>query len=187
MSACSHFGAESMRHTFVTEQWVGYSREQVFMFFANPANLPPLMPAWQRARVEKAHFVPPSTTRPGLNTSLIAGKGSLISISFRPVPLVPFRLGWDAYIAEFQWNDCFCDEQRKGPFRYFRHCHSIREEIRGAVRGCVVRDEVQYELPLGWVGEVANRLVVNGQMQMLFRHRQKMLAILLPQAVLERG
>ena len=170
-----------MRHTFVTEQWVPYLREQVFAFFADPANLPPLMPAWQRARVEKAHYVPPAASASPARTRLIAGQGSLISISFRPVPFVPFRLGWDAYIAEFHWNDSFCDEQKKGPFRYFRHCHSIREEDRGAVQGSVVRDAVAYELPMGVLGDLANKLAVSSQMQMLFRHRQKMLTKLLAQ------
>ncbi len=67
-----------MRHTFQSEQWVPYPRERVFAFFADPANLPPLMPAWQRARVEKAPDA--------------AGEGSLITISFRPVPFFP--CGW---------------------------------------------------------------------------------------------
>ena len=106
-----------MRHRFQTEQWVPYSVERVFAFFANPANLPPLMPAWQHARVERAHYLPPPAAPVFDKAGLVAGEGSLISISFRPVPLLPVRLGWDAYIAEFRWNDSFCDEQRRGPFQ----------------------------------------------------------------------
>jgi ligand-binding SRPBCC domain-containing protein len=153
-----------MRHTFQSEQWVPYPREQVFAFFADPANLPPLMPRWQRARVEKAPNV--------------AAEGSLIVISFRPIPLFPLRLDWDALITEFRWNDFFCDEQRRGPFKYFRHCHRLREERNGTV----VSDNVEYELPLGVLGDVANSLMIEGQIRSLFRHRQKMLPILL-----ERG
>ena len=153
-----------MRHTFQSEQWVPYSGERVFAFFADPANLPPLMPAWQRARVEK--------------TPDAAGEGSLITISFRPVPLLPLRLEWDALITEFRWNDFFCDEQRRGPFKYFRHCHRIREERNGTV----VSDDVEYELPFGFLGDMANRLMIKRQIQSLFRHRQKMLPMLL-----ERG
>ena len=43
-----------MRHSLQTEQWLPYPRERVFAFFADPGNLPPLMPEWQRARVERA-------------------------------------------------------------------------------------------------------------------------------------
>ena len=159
-----------MRHRFESEQWVAYPREQVFAFFADPANLPPLMPKWQQARVERAQLMAP----PGM-TGVVAGAGSIITISFRPVPFLALRLAWDAYIAEFCWNDYFCDEQRRGPFRYFRHCHRIREERNGSV----VSDAVEYELPLGLLGDLANGLAVKRQIRSLFRHRQKMLPLLL--------
>ena len=150
-----------MRDIFQSEQCVPCPSERVFSFFANPANLPPLMPAWQRARVEKAPDV--------------AVEGSLITISFRPVPLLPLRLEWDALITEFRWNDFFCDEQRRGPFKYFRHCHRIREERSGTV----VSDHVEYELPFGVLGDMANSLMMKRQIRSLFRHRQKMLPKLL--------
>src|ERR1700761_7481700 len=109
-----------MRHRFQTEQWVPYPREKVFAFFANPANLPPLMPAWQKVRLERTHLVaPPESTA----TQAFAGKGSMITISFRPIPGIPWRMEWDAFIDEFCWNDYFCDEQRRGPFRFFRQYH----------------------------------------------------------------
>ena len=163
-----------MRHPFQAEQWVPYSRERVFAFFANPANLPPLMPVWQRARIEKIHLVPPAL--PALRApSIVAGKGSCITISFRPVPLVPLRLRWEATIAEFRWNEFFCDEQGKGPFRYFRHCHRIRDEMRDGTMGTVVSDAVEYELPMGLLGNLANMLIVKRQIRSLFAYRQRRL------------
>jgi ligand-binding SRPBCC domain-containing protein len=163
-----------MRHNFQTEQWVPYARERVFAFFADPANLPPLMPRWQQARLEKAKYVEPSPPDTG---GFAAGAGSLLTISFRPVPRVPVRLEWDALITEFRLNEFFCDEQRRGPFRYFRHCHRLREEKDGTV----VSDAVEYELPLGVLGDLANGLAVKAQIRSLFRHRQKMLPLLLSQ------
>jgi ligand-binding SRPBCC domain-containing protein len=90
-----------MRHHFQIEQWLPYPRKRVFAFFADPANLPPLMPAWQRARVERADYV--SSPEAPSTDQAMAGQGSLITISFRAVPLIPVRLEWDAYIAEFRW------------------------------------------------------------------------------------
>jgi ligand-binding SRPBCC domain-containing protein len=165
-----------MRHRFQTEQWLPFPGERVFSFFANPANLPPLMPRWQHARVEKINLVsPPFPSTAGV----AAGEGSLIRISFRPVPLLPLRLPWDAYIAEFRWNDFFCDEQRRGPFKYFRHCHRVRDESRESVAGAVVSDAVEYELPLSLLGDLANVLVVKRQIRALFAYRQRMLLKLL--------
>jgi len=164
-----------MRHSFQTEQWLPYPRERVFAFFADPANLPPLMPGWQRARVERALYVAPPASSTG---GVAAGEGSLITISFRAIPWVPLRLEWDAYIVEFRWNDFFCDEQRRGPFKYFRHCHRVRDERDGSI----VSDAVEYELPLGWLGDLANGLVMKRQIRALFSYRQRMLPLLLSQS-----
>ena len=161
-----------MRHRFQTEQWVPYPKEQVFAFFADPANLPPLMPGWQQARVENVNYVSPPASAAD---KVVAGAGSLITISFRPVAGVPLRMKWDAYIAEFRWNDFFCDEQRRSPFKYFRHCHRVWEERNGTV----VSDGVEYELPLGVLGDVANGLAMKRQIRTLFSFRQKMLPALL--------
>jgi ligand-binding SRPBCC domain-containing protein len=166
-----------MRHHFQTEQWLPFPREQVFSFFADPANLPPLMPSWQQARVERANYVSPPEMSP--TGKVVAGLGSLMTISFRPAPLSPFRLEWDAYIAEFRWGDYFCDEQRRGPFKYFRHCHRVGDEVRDRAMGSVVSDAVEYELPLGLLGDWANALTVRRQIRSLFRHRQRMLPGLL--------
>lgn len=168
-----------MRHRFQTEQWVPYPRKRVFAFFADPANLPPLMPRWQQARVESAKYVsPPGAPSTG---DVVAGQGSMMTISFRGVPFIPLRLSWDAYIAEFRWDEYFCDEQRRGPFKYFRHCHRLRDEVREGVNGTVVSDAVEYELPLGILGDFANGLAVRRQIRSLFAHRQRMLPKLLAQ------
>jgi ligand-binding SRPBCC domain-containing protein len=157
-----------MKHHFQAEQWIPYPRDRVFAFFANPENLPPLMPRWQHARIEKMQL-----------TADYAAKGSLLVISFRPLPLIPLRMNWEAYIAEFEWNDYFCDEQRKGPFKYFRHCHRVTEAESAGVKGSKVSDDVVYELPLGILGDVANALAIKRQVAALFAYRQKMLPKLL--------
>ena len=165
-----------MRHQFHAEQWVPYAPEQVFAFFADPANLPPLMPAWQAARIERATYVPPPGAPAG---KVVAGVGSVITISFRAVPLLPLRMEWDAVIREFQWNEHFCDEQVRGPFKHFYHCHRIRPETRRGVAGTLVSDAVEYELPFGRLGDAGNVVVMKGQLRGLFSHRQKMLVQLL--------
>jgi ligand-binding SRPBCC domain-containing protein len=164
-----------MRHKFATEQWVPYPKERLFAFFANPSNLAPLMPPWQKARIETMKLVPPFPASPGV----VAGAGSRMIISFRPIPFLPVRLKWEAFIVEFHWNAFFCDEQRKGPFHYFRHCHYLKEAIRESTIGTVVMDAVDYELPFGLLGDLANQLVVKRQIRALFAHRQRTLPMLL--------
>ena len=164
-----------MRHTFHTEQFLPHPIELVFAFFANPENLPMLMPGWQKARIEEALFAPPPPRPEGTPhfRAIAAGAGTKMTISFRPFPFSPLRVPWDAEITEFAWNDHFCDIQTRGPFKYWRHCHSLRAEEHDGIPGTVVRDEVEYELPLGTLGELAHKLAGARQIRSIFAFRQK--------------
>ena len=127
-----------LRYKFSTEQWIAAPVEQVFAFFADPENLPRLMPRWQRAYIQQARLVSPQQqAEPWTDTpqGVVAGEGSEMTIRFRPVPLSPIQLSWRARIAEFAWNDHFCDEQLSGPFAYWRHCHRVRPEICNGAPG----------------------------------------------------
>lgn len=171
-----------MRHTLTMQQWVPYPLAQVFDFFANPANLPPLMPDWQRARIDRTKLtvppVPPAARVP--STSVAAGAGTRMTISFRPLPLLPVRMSWDAFIVEFRWDDHFCDEQISGPFGYWRHCHRVAAEERDGVAGTSVTDHVVYAFPFGVLGDLAWAFGGALQVRSLFQYRQRQLLKLLP-------
>ncbi len=170
-----------MRHSFQAAQWVPHPITKVFAFFADPSNLPRLMPAWQKAQVEQQTLVAPSgpskSTLPF--TRPAAGTGSAISIRFRPFPLSPILIRWDARIVEFEWDDHFCDEQAQGPFAYWRHCHRVSDEVRDEIQGTQIVDDLVYELPLGLLSEPAHALIVRRQIKGIFRHRQERLLELL--------
>ncbi len=173
-----------MRHHYIARQWVPYGLSEVFAFFANPQNLAPLMPAWQKVEMDGLRLVDPpprpSTLSGPLPRTMVAGAGTRMTIRFRPVPLVPIRLAWDAKITDFAWNDHFCDEQeRRGPFAYWKHCHHVEEETREGTPGTLITDELTYELPLGPLGELARMLGAAAQIRSLFRYRQKRLLELL--------
>jgi ligand-binding SRPBCC domain-containing protein len=173
----------AMRFHFETAQWLPYPHELVFAFFANPANLPRLMPSWQKARLEEATFRPPPPFPEGAPryASVAAGDGTRLTLSFRPVPLSPLRISWEAQIEDFRWNQGFADTQLRGPFRYWRQQHEIApapEESTGA-EGTRVTDRIDYELPLpNAMAEVANALV-RWQIAGLFRFRHQRTAELL--------
>ena len=164
---------------YSARQWVPFPVELVFAFFANPANLPHLMPPGMKARIESVHFQAPPP-RPAATDatkrfrSVAAGEGSEILITFLPIPWVPRRLGWSALITEFAWNSHFCDEQAAGPFAAFHHRHGIVAEMRDGVEGTLVSDDIDFELPFGWAGRAAVPFV-QWQMGRLFAYRQKRL------------
>jgi ligand-binding SRPBCC domain-containing protein len=176
-----------MPETLHTSQWTPFPVELVFAFFANPGNLPHLMPKWRQARVESSRLIAPAprpvASDPALRfQSPAAGANSEIAISFRPIPGLPFRIGWLGRITEFEWNNYFCDEQLNGPFASWKHCHRIAGESEDGIAGTRVTDEVEYALPLGALGSLGNALLVRRQMEALFAYRQQRLAEILPVA-----
>jgi ligand-binding SRPBCC domain-containing protein len=165
-----------MRHTYHSEQWLPYPLDLVFAFFSNPENLPRLMPPWQKARIEEALLTaPPPTPNRSSPLQSIAGVGSRITLSFKPFPYAPLRVSWEAEITEFVWNDHFCDHQLRGPFAYWHHCHQLRSETRTdsgiSNPGTLLRDEVEYEPPLGKLGDLANLLFITRQLRSTFAYR----------------
>lgn len=174
-----------MRHIFQTSQWVPYPPALVFAFFADPANLPPLMPSWQKARIEHAYYAAPPAAPDGLPlpAKQLAGQGTVLTITFRAIPFVPLRLSWVAVIDEFSWNEHFCDTQRSGPLAYWHHCHRIEAEVQDGVAGSRIKDEVTFALPLGPLGDVAYLLGVKKQMEWTFAYRQKRVIELLPRQI----
>jgi ligand-binding SRPBCC domain-containing protein len=171
-----------MRSRFHTQQWLPHPSEVVFAFFANPGNLPRLMPAWQRARLEDVALKPAPHPRDGAPIgSIAAGDDTTLTLSFRPIPLSPFRLQWIARIEHFHWNERFCDVQLRGPFRYWRHCHIVHPapSHETGEPGTLVEDRIEYELPLSPIGRAGDRLFLRRQIASTFRHRQQRAAELL--------
>ena len=164
-----------MPFRFLAEQWLPFPLELVFSFFANPENLPRLMPSWQRVRIEEAVFAPPPPRPAGTPVfpGIIAGSGTRLTLSARPLPFSPLRAPWEALIQDFRWNEGFCDVQLRGPFRSWRHCHSVRPHEENARAGTLIHDDVTYELPLGRLNPLADKLAAKNALACLFRYRQQ--------------
>jgi ligand-binding SRPBCC domain-containing protein len=116
-----------MKSQFQFEQWVPFPLAKVFLFFANPKNLPRIMPPATATRLQEVRLIPPPEhTRS--NPEFLAGVGSEIVTSFRMLPFLPFRAQWIALITEFEWDDHFADVQKTGPFKLFHHRHELAAE-----------------------------------------------------------
>jgi ligand-binding SRPBCC domain-containing protein len=182
---------EPVAQRFETRQWVPFPVELVFAFFANPSNLPHLMPPAQKVRIEDIRMQPPPPRPVAADPSrrfrsIAAGTGSEILISFRPLRWLPQRVSWMARIVDFDWNSHFVDEQVRGPFKRFRHRHGVGGEARDGVEGTLVVDVIDYELPAVAVGWLAEGMI-RRRFEEAFAYRQKrlpeILAIAAQQAV----
>ena len=168
-----------MTHHLEFEDWVAFPIEQVFLFFANPENLPRIMPPEAGTRIEALRLVAPLSLLGVSHSGPIAGVGSEIDTSFLVVRGLPFRAKWTARITEFEWNRYFADVQDTGPFKSWHHRHEFMAETRDVIRGTLVRDVIDYEVGFGFLGTVADALLIRRQMQNTFSQRQQTLPALL--------
>ena len=62
----------------------------------------------------------------------------------------------------------FTDIQESGPFKSWRHSHEMTAIDANTTR---LLDTIDYEVPLGFLGNIANTLFVKGQLDAMFKHR----------------
>lgn len=172
-----------MAHRAQFEQWIPVEIEKVFLFFANPSNLPRIMPPSSGTELREVKLVAPPGYETGESTITdvqpLAGAGSEIITSFRLVPFLPFRGTWVARITESKWNDHFVDEQIKGPFKSFRHRHQLSRKTLDGIDGTQIQDVVDYEVGFGLLGEIANLLLIQRMLHRMFEYRQSAVTKLL--------
>jgi ligand-binding SRPBCC domain-containing protein len=126
--------------------------DKVFEFFADAQNLEAITPPWLRFRV----------ITPG---PIEMRAGALIEYRLK-LHGVPVR--WLTRIEEWEAGRRFVDVQVRGPYRLWHHTHTFEADGEG---GTMVRDSVRYALPLGPLGELAQRLFVARDLRRIFDHR----------------
>jgi len=129
---------------------------EVFAWHTRPGALERLTPPWESLRVVGRS----GGVEPGGTVTLELRRG-------------PARLTWEARHTEVDEGKRFVDEQVGGPFRFWRHEH--RFEALGPDR-CAVADHVEWEAPLGSLGDAFSEGYVRASLQRLFAFRKRRLA-----------
>jgi|SRR5688500_4387128 ligand-binding SRPBCC domain-containing protein len=131
-------------------------------------SLPALSPPEDEVRIEHAD-VPPA---PGGRVSITARGplGRRIRWVARFVEVTP------PHAVVFGEEARFVDEQESGPFARWRHAHEFERVDERTTR---VVDTVDYRVPFGPAGWVADRLFVARKLRGMFRHRHAVLKRLL--------
>ena len=126
-------------------------RALVFDFFADARNLELLTPASLHFRI--------LTPEP-----IGMARGTRIDYRLR-MRGVPVR--WQSEISTWDPPHAFVDEQRRGPFRLWRHQHFLQKVPEGVEN----RDAVQYRLPGGPIGILVHTLFVRRKLEAIFDFR----------------
>ena len=92
-------------------------------------------------------------------------------ISYKVSPLLGIKMTWVTEITQVRDKKYFVDEQRVGPYAIWHHEHII-EKIDGGVR---MKDIISYKPPLGFLGAIANSLLIKRQLKAIFDFRVKAL------------
>jgi ligand-binding SRPBCC domain-containing protein len=94
------------------------------------------------------------------------------------------RLPWVEVLPVWDPPRRFVDMQVRGPYKSFRHEHVFEDAAGG---GTLMRDIVQYELPFGILGTVAQRLLVARQLRRIFDYRARRIRELFAKAEAPAG
>jgi len=146
-------------HRFSAGLWIPWERPRVFEFFADARNLQRITPPWVHFQILTAGEIEMK-------------QGALIDYNIR-MRGVPMR--WRTEIVEWNPPYSFTDVQLRGPYKLWNHRHTFTEKDGGTF----MSDEVDYELPLGPLGEMAHRLFVRGDVKRIFAFRNEALGRLL--------
>ena len=137
------------------------SIREAFEFFSNPRNLERLTPDIVHFQFLKA---PPEKVSPG----------TILEYRLR---LWGVPVKWRTRIESVESPTRFVDVQEKGPYAMWRHTHSFREVDAMHTE---IRDQVEFAMPLGALGEIAYRILVAGSLKQIFDYREAALRRLFP-------
>ncbi|MBW3521660.1 MULTISPECIES: SRPBCC family protein [unclassified Chryseobacterium] len=92
-------------------------------------------------------------------------------IDYYVSPLLGIKLKWQTEITEVNFQKSFTDFQKKGPFKLWNHFHEFILNDKGVL----MIDTVSYELPFGFLGEIAHSVMVKKKLEHIFDYRFKIL------------
>ncbi|MFO0912078.1 MAG: SRPBCC family protein [Pirellulales bacterium] len=141
------------RQLFVKESTIPARPEEVFRFHESPTALEELIPPWEAMKVVQSA----GSLRPG---SQVVLQGSVLGIPVK----------WRAVHTEYDPPHLFADRQESGPFAYWYHRHRFLDDGHG---GTLLRDEVEYTVPLGIIGQWCGGWLVRRKLAAMFDYRHE--------------
>lgn len=146
-----------MKYQLYREQQLNCNLETAWKFFSSPENLSEITP-------KDMNFTVLSKYR---NQPIFEG----MIIDYIVSPLFNIPLKWKTRISQVDKNKSFTDFQEKGPYKLWNHHH----EFIPNQNGVLMKDTVDYELPLGFLGKIVHAIIVKDKLNKIFDYRYKIL------------
>ncbi len=146
-------GCMSKVYSLTTVQKLPVSLETAWDFFSRPSNLKEITPSNLGFHIISRHH----------GERMYAGQ----IIEYKVSPLLGIPLYWMTEITQVEPLKYFIDEQRYGPYSLWHHQHHFRA-IEGGVE---MTDIVHYKVPFWFLGDIANGILVKGELRKIFDFR----------------
>jgi ligand-binding SRPBCC domain-containing protein len=88
-------------------------------------------------------------------------------ITYKVSPILGIKLNWMTEITQVKDYEYFVDEQKVGPYSIWHHLHKIEP----ADDGVLMTDIVTYQPPFGFIGAIANYIIIRNRLQQIFDYR----------------
>ena len=141
---------------YKTEQWLPISLEEAWKFFSSPNNLSLITP-------------------PEMDFKILSSLGNDIYegmiINYKVKPLFGIPVNWQTEICSLEPQNHFTDRQLKGPYKLWEHTHTFKASIGGVL----MNDEIKYELPFSFIGNIAHQLFIRRKIENIFTFRNNAL------------
>jgi ligand-binding SRPBCC domain-containing protein len=144
-------------YQFKKQQIITASIEAVWNFVSSPLNLQKITPPDMGFIITSEN--PDQKMYPGM------------VISYHVKPLLGITTTWVTEITQVLELKYFVDEQRIGPYKMWHHQHLL-EPLKN---GVLMTDIISYQPPFGFLGAIANELVIRKKLNEIFDYRKLVL------------
>ena len=139
-----------------TIQNLPISKSHAWDFLSNPKNLKRITPDYMGFKIIN-----------GVDDKMYAGQ--IIQYMVTPVMGIPTK--WVTEITHVDDGNYFVDEQRFGPYSLWHHKHFIK----AIKNGVEMKDIIDYKIPLGIIGRIAQPILVAPKLKEIFEYRKNAL------------
>jgi ligand-binding SRPBCC domain-containing protein len=143
-------------YQFKREQFIQADLKTVWDFMASPANLKKITPPYMGFDI----------TSGDLSEKMYQG----MIISYKVSPFWGIKTDWVTEITHIKELEYFVDEQRMGPYALWHHQHWLIPQNNGVL----MKDIVTYAPPMGFLGAIANKFMIEKKLREIFAYRWEM-------------
>lgn len=147
-----------MKHKLFREQQLNCDLETAWKFFSSANNLSEITPK------DMGFTVVTEMEDDEIYEGML--------IDYYVSPLFGIKMKWQTEITHVDFQKSFIDFQKKGPYKLWKHHHEFIPNDEGVL----MRDTIDYELPMGFLGEIAHSLFVKKKLDYIFDYRFRVLS-----------